>query len=66
MRWVAYAHPNGTAQSPKSSESKAQLQTWAEAEEHGLVLGKTWLDGLAELFELWECLYARRSHRFTH
>jgi hypothetical protein len=32
------------------------FEKWEEAEEHALALCKTWLDGLAELFELWIAL----------
>jgi hypothetical protein len=34
------------------------VQSREEAEQHGLELSKTWLDGLAELFELWGLLQA--------
>jgi hypothetical protein len=35
-----------------------------QAEEHGLWLCKDWLDGLAELFELWATLRPRSVGRF--
>jgi hypothetical protein len=38
----------------------------AEAKEHGLQLCKDWLDGLAELFELWIAFHTHMPSKITH